>query len=421
MTTPILLIEGTASLRMIYRSILERAGNTVRCATTLAEGLSSYHAAPPCVVILDGLLEGAEHEAVLRHLQSGHPGTKVLMTLPQTLLRHRPDRVGQGIFDILVKPFNDIRLLAAVADARTEILRARLAKSSASSHRLPLSLIGSSPAITKLRERLDAFAQSTAPVMITGAEGTGKSDCARHLHAQRSAGVPGALHDVVCRTATPESLSTLLAQINAEESLLLHEVDRLPAKTAQFFLERIKTGPLPVRAIISTIEGSVLDALERAAYSTDLIHRLNALPLNLPTLAQRQSDLCQIADAALPELCAVENRGPMSLTPEAATELLRHNWPGNIPELINMLRQIVVLQSGQQISAEMIRDLRETTQPASEAEAPVLMGQTLADIERTVIEQTIRQYDGSVPKAAKSLGVSPSTLYRKRETWDVGA
>ncbi|WP_224826414.1 sigma-54 dependent transcriptional regulator [Cognatishimia sp. MH4019] len=421
MTTPILLIEGTASLRMVYRSILERAGNTVTCATSRAEGLSCYHTAPPCVVILDGMLEGADHEAVLRHLHSAHPGTKVLMTLPQTMLRHRPDQVKQGVFDILVKPFNDIRLLAAVADARTEILRARLAKSSESHHRLPLSLIGSSPAITKLRERLDAFAQSTAPVMVTGAEGTGKSDCAQHLHAQRSTATRGALHDVICRTATPESLSALLAQMKPTESLLLHEVDRLPVATAQYFLDRIKTGPLPVHAIISTLEGSVMGALERTAYPVDLIHRLNALPLNLPTLAQRQTDLCQIADAALPELCAVENRGPMSLTPEAATELLRHNWPGNIPELINLLRQIVVLQSGPQITAQMIRDLRETTQPSSEAEAPVLMGQTLADIERMVIEQTIRQYDGSVPKAAKSLGVSPSTLYRKRETWDADA
>ncbi|MEL7211611.1 MAG: helix-turn-helix domain-containing protein [Pseudomonadota bacterium] len=421
MTTPILLIEGTASLRMVYRSILERAGNTVCCATSLSEGLSLYHEAPPCVVILDGMLDGADQEAVLRHLQSAHPGTKVLLTLPQTILRTRPEQVNHSVFDILVKPFNDIRLLAAVADARTEILRARLAKNSQGGQRLPLSLIGNSAAITKLRERLDAFVQSTAPVMITGAEGTGKSDCAQHLHAQRRITMPGALLGVVCRTATPDSLKTLLEGAGAGDTLLLHEVDRLSAPTAELLLARIKSGALPVRAVISTVEGSVLDALERAAFSTELIHRLNALPLNLPTLSQRQTDITQIAEAALPELCAVENRGPMSLTPEAATELLRHNWPGNIPELINALRQIVVLHSGPQITGDMIRDLRETTQPLVEEENPALLGQTLADIERTVIEHTIRQYDGSVPKAAKSLGVSPSTLYRKRETWDADA
>lgn len=421
MTTPILLIESADSLRMVYRDILERAGNSVRCATTLTEGLSTYHDDPPCVVVLDGLLEGPDHTATLRDFQASSPGSKILMTVPQTVLQQRPESLTDDVFDILAKPFDELRLLTAVADAHTEILRARLAKGSDTTSRIPISLIGTSPAITSLRERLEAFAQSSAPVMITGENGAGKADCARHLHRRRDPSQSGTLQEIACRIATPDTLVTDLANATPETSLLLHEIDHLPAQAAQYLLERIRADDLNVRAIISTLEGSVLDALARAGQSSELIHRLNALPLNLPRLAQRQSDLHEIAEAALPELCAVEKRGSMRLSDEAAKQLAAYDWPGNIPQLINTLHQIVVLHSGPSITAQIICEVLEDSPLAPDSPAPDLTGKTLADIERTVIEQAIRQHDGSVPKAAKSLGVSPSTLYRKRENWEADA
>ena len=421
MTTPILLIEGVSSLAIVYRAILERAGNSVHWAETLADGLLAFDNTPPGVVILDGTLSGANHDLTLRSFQAAHPATKVILTLPQTMLAQRSDAVASDIFDVLVKPFDEMRLLSTVSDARAEILRQRLLKSGAAPDQLPMSLIGDSPAIVKLRERITAFAQSTAPVMVTGAAGTGKSDCARYLHSQRNDASRGTLHELACRTATPESLANKLDALADTDALLLHKVDLLPPAVAQTLLDRIKSGALTGQALLSTLEGTVVEMLARPDQSKELIHRLNTLPLNLPTLAQRQTDLCQIAEATLPELCAVEGRGQMELSPKAADHLLRHEWPGNIPQLINVLRQVLVLFPNPVITVEMLDQVIDAPTANTDINAPALIGQTLADIERTVIEQAIQHHDGSVPKAAKSLGVSPSTLYRKRDSWGVDA
>lgn len=421
MTTPILLIEGATSLSLVYRAILERAGNVVRTTSTLADGLTQFHKTKPSVIIVDGTLSGMEHDTTLRHLQRAREDTKVILTLPQTMLPHRAGGLDNAIFDILVKPFDEMRLLSSVADARTEILRQRLEKSGATAIDVPMALMGDSPAIVQLRERLDAFAASTAPVMISGEAGTGKSDCARLLHNKRNTIKDNKLHEIPCSGLTPDVLNKRLSEARAKDTVLLLDVDKLPSDTAEHLLQELKSHTQRIRAVISTVKGSIYDVLSQTGQNNELIHRLNALPLNLPSLSQRQNDLCRIADAALPELCAVEGRGPMDLSPEAQARLLRHGWPGNIPELINVLRQLLVLFPEQTVTAEMVSQVLESTIAQADAAAPALMGQTLAEIERSVIEHTIKQYDGSVPKAAKSLGVSPSTLYRKRETWDADA
>jgi DNA-binding NtrC family response regulator len=147
----------------------------------------------------------------------------------------------------------------------------------------------------------------------------------------------------------------------------------------------------------------------------------------MPPLRDRGEDVLTIADAALKRFSQEEGRSFEALTPEVAA-LFRHlNWPGNVRQLLNVIRHVVVLNDGPVVTRDMLpfelhHELDNNVAAAPDIEKPRvtldgLIGRTLAEVERMVIEETIASHGGSVPKAARVLDVSPSTLYRKIESW----
>jgi len=151
----------------------------------------------------------------------------------------------------------------------------------------------------------------------------------------------------------------------------------------------------------------------------------------MPPLRDRGTDVIEIAEAALSRFAAEENRTFDSLDPDVRRLFLRLTWPGNVRQLLNVIRNVVVLNGGGPVTPDMlppdlIRDLPGASadgDPAAVPSGPLaeqLVGRTLAEIERVMIEATIARFGGSVPKAALILDVSASTLYRKREAWREG-
>jgi two-component system repressor protein LuxO len=116
------------------------------------------------------------------------------------------------------------------------------------------------------------------------------------------------------------------------------------------------------------------------------------------------------------QYCEEEGKNFTGLAPDAEEALLRQTWPGNVRELQNVLRRAIVFNEGPLSTAAML-DLANLAAPPATPEAADPSGRELWQIERDVIEGTIATCGGSIPKAAKLLGVSPSTIYRKREAW----
>jgi two-component system repressor protein LuxO len=186
-----------------------------------------------------------------------------------------------------------------------------------------------------------------------------------------------------------------------------------------------------------------LEEVRAGRFREDLYYRLHVIPVPLPPLRDRGDDVLALAEAFLTKSAAEEGKRFQRFDAEARATLLRHTWPGNVRELENAIRTAVVLHDGEVVTAAM---LPATVREGGAKPAPVLAPEPapppepesvkpashpltlravestkrirpLADTEREAIEEAVKLCGGNIAKAAAFLGISPSTLYRKQESW----
>ncbi|HSF62994.1 MAG TPA: helix-turn-helix domain-containing protein, partial [Paracoccaceae bacterium] len=169
-----------------------------------------------------------------------------------------------------------------------------------------------------------------------------------------------------------------------------------------------------------------MEAVRRGQFREDLYYRLFVVPIHMPPLRDRDGDAVEIAEAALAHFAAEEGRRFTGLAPEVRDLFQRLPWPGNVRQLLNVIRNVVVLHPGGTVTLDMLPDgiatpLAAPSRPAPLHDAPpagdIFAGLTLAEVERRAIRAALDRHAGSVPRAARDLDVSPSTLYRKLEAW----
>jgi len=181
--------------------------------------------------------------------------------------------------------------------------------------------------------------------------------------------------------------------------------------------------------IVCATNRDPLDAVRRGLFREDLYYRLFVVQIHMPPLRDRGQDVIEIAEAALQQFAAEEGRQFDGLSPEVIDHFCRHPWPGNVRQVLNVIRNIVVLNPGGLVTPDMLpgdltnqidRPEVQTTAPtqvAGEPDLGGLLGRPLTEIERLIVMATLARFGGSVPKAARSLDLSPSTLYRKLQAW----
>ncbi|WP_139231305.1 sigma-54-dependent transcriptional regulator [Aliiroseovarius crassostreae] len=311
-------------------------------------------------------------------------------------------------------------------------------------------LLGDHPSIRTVLQMLEDVAHSTAPVFLQGETGTEKEHYARSIH-DLSGRAPDLFIAINCATLHPETMASEMfghlagafsaarkdkigAALAADGgTLFLDEVANLDLRTQSQLVRFLRTGTVQrlgseqpehvdVR-VISTTSHDPNTLIQKGKLLSDLFYHLYVAPIHLPPLRERESDIALLAQHFLQDYSRSENRGFTQLSPDAIAVLQRHSWPGNIHELKNAIWNAVLHHDGQVLTSVMLpAHLRSdpshpaATSPPSDR-AGSLVGLSLADIEQIVIEDTIRAYGGSIPRAARVLGVSPSTIYRKRETW----
>lgn len=357
-----------------------------------------------------------------------------------------------GAHDFLVKPVVPKRLIAActAAVAHTQQRRAEQTGRRSDDRKRFQGFIGASRPMQTVYRAIETIARSKATVFITGESGTGKEVAAEALHqvSDRRAGAFVALN---CG-AIPENLleSEIFGHVRgaftgATENrmgaakladggtLFLDEICELDIKLQVKLLRFLQTGTVQrvgsgtaervdVRVICATNRDPVTEIVE-GRFREDLFYRLAVVPLALPPLRDRGDDVVLIAEALVEKFAKEERRKSPGLTDAARAYLRQHNWPGNVRELQNAVRRAVILSGGMAIDAADLRPafprakLDLVALAPTAAEAPPL---TLDMIERMAIERAVARAEGSLTLAARELGVSASTLYRKRERWQSG-
>jgi len=310
------------------------------------------------------------------------------------------------------------------------------------------------PAMGRVVKLADQIAPSDASVLITGESGTGKEVMAKHIHAH-SKRVQKPFISVNC-AAIPEALleselfghekgaftGAVARRIGKFEeanggTLLLDEISemdiRLQAKLLRAIQERVidrvgGTKPVPVDIrILATSNRNLAEAVREGSFREDLLFRLNVVNLKLPPLRERPGDIAALSEHFVAKYSKANGLSLRTLSEEARAELLRAPWPGNVRELENTLHRAVLLASGDIIGpdaiampdgtglSDAVRAHSLASQAAQTAEtlSRILVGRTVADVERDLILDTLDHVLGNRTHAANILGISIRTLRNK--------
>ncbi len=194
--------------------------------------------------------------------------------------------------------------------------------------------------------------------------------------------------------------------------------------------------------IVCATNRDPLAEVRAGRFREDLYYRLHVVPIHMPPLREREADVLEIARHFLAAYATEEGKAFRSFAPEVERRLLAHDWPGNVRQLQNVIRNAVVLHDGAEVTADMLPRPFEAAASAPAAPGPALAIPSpspfpsvspppalapgpqairpLAEVERRAIEQAIAAFGGNMTKAAAALGVNPSTLYRKKQAWETG-
>jgi DNA-binding NtrC family response regulator len=351
-----------------------------------------------------------------------------------------------GAYDYIQKPFDgeEIRLLVDRTLEHTRLVRENQALRAMAEPAAPRPLIGSGPAMTEVKRKIELVARSAVTVLIRGESGTGKEVVARAIH-HASPRVERPMLAVNCAALSESLLESELFghekgsftgadktrrgrfELADGGSLLLDEISEIaPALQAKLLrvlqesqFERVGSSvsqQVDVR-VIATSNRDLDEAVEQGKFRQDLYYRLNVVPIDLPPLRQRSEDIPELCRHFLHQVAKRENSPFRHVENDALRAMQRYSWPGNVRELQNILERAAVLESEPGIvRAETIEPwLRPRGVNASAVDD--LAGKPLADIEKQVILSTLNQFKGHRVKTAGALGIGVRTLGMKLKRW----
>ncbi len=402
-----------------------RHGCRILRAGDLAEAHEAFKHHAPALVFLPLKLGSEPVLACLKSCLEHAPDTTVIVVADNSQINVAADAMRIGAFDCLFTPFSHNRLTSTVEAATRQALSRGAVPDRAPSHTPPRhGLIGAHPSMAQVIATLDAVAHSRASVFIQGENGTGKELLAKAIHAA-SPRRDKTFLPVDCAALTADDLNQDLFAKADGGTLFLDEISQLSPQVQSRLLRllhddpgaaRSNTGP-DIRVISATCRDPE-DEMRRGTLREDLFYRLHVAPITMPPLRARGADVIAIAEAKLAQLSLNESRRFTGFTAPAARALQAYRWPGNVRQLINVIWNVVLTHDAELVEDWMLPEaVRAPRSPAAAPSGLQLDGRTLAEIERDVIEQAIRDHGGSIPRAARALDLSPSTIYRKRESW----
>lgn len=431
--TSVMVVSDGEDLRALPEDPFRRAGLHVTRCTRLDEAAALCAELRPRLVFLP-LTLGGEPAARLLHLcLELQPAPVVVVIASHDEINAAAEAMRAGAFDCLFLPFSPGRLektIGAAVKAMPGFNPVEAAQAptgdAAPAQGADAAVLTASREMRDLLARTHTIAASQAPVIVTGEVGTGKSLFAQEFHAA-SARARNPLVTLDAPTLNADQLDAAILGEASEGTLVIEEICELPTALQSRLLALIdgRIGKPDAPRIIATTRHDPLQAIRDGHLRPALYYRLNVTTLALPPLRGRGEDIALIARTRLAEFSRNERRAITGFTDDALKLLTAYAWPGNTRELVNLVWSLVLTQAGLVITPEALPgEIVDPTRhwPAAAGTEPTgLVGLSLAEIERRVIEATIRAEDGSVPRAARVLDVSPSTIYRKRDAWENGS
>ncbi|MFZ5517620.1 MAG: sigma-54-dependent transcriptional regulator [Candidatus Zhuqueibacterota bacterium] len=452
----ILIVEDNATMREAMVAIVERMGYSCDQAENGRVALERLAANAYEFVVSDYKMEGKNGLEILNHIKGTTPATEVLIITAYGTIELAVDVMKAGAADFITKPFSHDEFRMKVERIFQRIQeRKELSRISDENAYLRQELdeqfnygdiIGQSDAMRKVYQTIDKVAQTDSSVLIYGESGTGKELVARAIHkASPRKNKPfvrvncGALAETLLeselfgheRGAFSGAIKRKKGRFELADggSIFLDEIGDISANMQLKLLrvlqekefERVgseETIQVDVRILAATNK-NLSDLVQQGTFREDLYYRLHIIPIYLPALRERTSDIPILIDFFLARFRSEFKRQHISISRDAVEKLVSYRWPGNVRELENVIERAFVLCDGDAIRSSDLPIL--TSEESHKLPADLLdrfqlnLNDTLYAVEKHLLERAMQQSDGNKSQAAKILGIKTNLLYYKLE------
>ncbi|MFD2739319.1 sigma-54-dependent transcriptional regulator [Sulfitobacter aestuarii] len=446
----ILIVDDERDIRELISDILEDEGFATRLAANSDETVQAINVEPPALMILDIWLKDSRMDGIdiLKTVKRDNPDIPVVIISGHGNIEIAVAAIKQGAYDFIEKPFNIDQLLVVI---RRAMETARLRRENQNLKRRDVSsaeMIGASAAYRTMIGQLDKVTKSNGRVMLTGPAGAGKEVAARYIHAH-SARASAPFVTVNCAGVSPERMEEVLfgregADRGVEPGLLeqahggviyFDEVADMPPGTQSKILRVLvdqqftRAGGndkvrVDLRVISSTSKD--LDAAIRAGqFRQELYHRLNVVPIAVPSLEDRREDIPLLAQHFITEFNSSQGLPQRALSDDAVALMQTMIWPGNVRQLKNLVERVLILGDG--TGPIEAREL-PGEEDHSKDDGRVVLSGTLATLplreareafEREYLLTQINRFGGNISRTASFVGMERSALHRKLKSLGV--
>jgi len=451
MALDILVVDDEADIRELISGILNDEGYDTRTAGNSDDALKEIDARRPSLLILDIWLQGSKLDGleILEAVKKKHKDLPVIIISGHGNIETAVTAIKRGAYDFISKPFESEKLLILVERA-TEVDRLRRENTELKEKAgYENQLTGTSSAITLIRNTIEKVAPSGSRVLITGASGTGKEMVARLIHHQ-SKRANGAFIVVNAASMSPENMESELFGVEEDGvvvktgvfekahggTLFFDEVADMP-QTTQAKILRILTDQTFERVggnqrvqvdvrVVSATGRNLRQEIEAQRFREDLYHRLNVVPVQVPSLTQRREDIPLLVKQMVQGFTSATGRLPRDIDDEALSALQAHDWPGNVRQLKNTVERMLILSSDEEVITvsllppDIMAD-SEIIRPNSNTEIMTLpLRDARETFEREYLNVQIQRFQGNISKTAEFVGMERSALHRKLKGLGIG-
>lgn len=437
MSAKILILEDDNRMRRLLELILREPGYKVRTAVDGITGVALWKNWLPDLVLSDMKMPHMDGLEVLRFRNNHFPDTPFILLTAFGTVETAVAAMKDGAFDYLTKPVDNNQMLKLVAKGLDETKKYVPADS---------RMIGSSPALQKVRQSIAMLAETESSVMITGESGTGKDLVARAIHLAYS-GPKSPYVQVNCPAIPKDLLESELfghrrgAFTGAVEdrkgafvlanggTLFLDEIGNLPLELQPKLLHAVEQkmvtlvgGSKPCSVCLKIISATNCDMavmVERGTFRQDLFFRLNTLQIHLPPLRDRREDIRELTDYYLTKFARKYKKKTLLLDEDAFSLMQKHHWPGNIRELRNVLESGCLRCKGDTFTASLFPHAMRNTNQSENNCLEQKSQLDLVEQERDFIVQALNHCYWNQSRAAKRLGITRNTLRYRIKKYEI--
>ncbi|HWC75691.1 MAG TPA: sigma-54 dependent transcriptional regulator, partial [Gemmatimonadales bacterium] len=469
----VMIVDDEKGIREALKQVLEYEEIEVQVCASGHEATRVYPEFKPHLVFLDVKMEGMDGLETLKRLRQIDQRAQVVMISGHGTIQTAVEATQMGAYDFLEKPLDTDRILLTLRNALEHIVLVSENVRLKQEVRAQYEIVGSSKAIRHVIDLLEKVAPTPARVLITGENGTGKELVARAIHAL-STRAAGPFVEVNCAAIPTELIESELFghmkgsftgafadragkfELADGGTLFLDEIGDM-SLTAQAKVLRVlqegmisrvgsgKAVPVDVRVIAATNKDLGRE-IERGRFREDLLYRLNVVPIHVPSLRDRRSDVPQLVTHFTAELTRV-GLPAKDFEPAAVERLTAHDWPGNIRELKNAVERLLILAPGSTVTQQDVEKLvgrgeagRARTSGADAeggswggsgggsgggggggGDSSWLRASTFEDFkqaaERAFLRRKLQEHDWNVSETARTLQMPRSNLYKKIERY----